>query len=53
VEFDPGSKHSKELIGYRGEGEGNVIGGMDKEREFQKGYTHNVEIWKKNRAKAK
>jgi bacterioferritin (cytochrome b1) len=24
---------------------------LDKEREFKKGYKHNVEIWKKNRAK--
>jgi Txe/YoeB family toxin of Txe-Axe toxin-antitoxin module len=24
---------------------------LDKEREFQKGYKHNVEIWRKNRAK--
>jgi hypothetical protein len=23
---------------------------LDKEREFHKGYKHNVEIWKKNRA---
>jgi hypothetical protein len=23
---------------------------LDKERDFQKGYKHNVEIWKKNRA---
>ncbi len=26
---------------------------LDKERDFQKGYKHNVEIWKKNRAKVK
>jgi hypothetical protein len=25
---------------------------LDKEREFQKGYKHNVEIWRKNMAKA-
>ncbi len=24
---------------------------LDKERDFQKGYKHNVEIWRKNRAK--
>jgi bacterioferritin (cytochrome b1) len=23
---------------------------LDKKRKFQKGYKHNVEIWKKNRA---
>jgi hypothetical protein len=23
---------------------------LDKERDFQKGYKHNVEIWRKNRA---
>jgi ribosome maturation factor RimP len=27
--------------------------GLDKEREFQKGYKHNVEIWKKNRVETK
>ncbi len=26
---------------------------LDKERDFQKGYKHNVEIWKKNRVEAK
>ncbi len=26
---------------------------LDKERDFQKGYKHNVEIWKKNRAEGK
>jgi hypothetical protein len=25
---------------------------LDKEKEFDKGYKHNVEIWRKNRAKA-
>ncbi len=25
---------------------------LDKERDFQKGYEHNVEIWKKNRVEA-
>jgi len=25
---------------------------LDKERKFQKGYKHNVEIWRKNKAKA-
>jgi predicted metallopeptidase len=25
---------------------------LDKERNFEKGYKHNVEIWKKNRAEA-
>jgi hypothetical protein len=25
---------------------------LDKERDSQKGYKHNVEIWRKNRAKA-
>jgi hypothetical protein len=25
---------------------------LDKERKFEKGYKHNVEIWRKNRAKA-
>jgi hypothetical protein len=25
---------------------------LDKEREFHKGYKHNVEIWKKNRVEA-
>ncbi len=24
---------------------------LDKERDFQKGYKHNVEIWRKNKAK--
>jgi hypothetical protein len=24
---------------------------LDKKKKFQKGYKHNVEIWKKNRAK--
>ncbi len=26
---------------------------LDKERDFQKGYQHNVEIWRKNRAEGK
>ncbi len=26
---------------------------LDKERNFQKGYKHNVEIWRKNRVEAK
>jgi hypothetical protein len=26
---------------------------LDKKKDFQKGYKHNVEIWKKNRAKVK
>ncbi len=26
---------------------------LDKEKDFQKGYRHNVEIWRKNKAKAK
>ncbi len=26
---------------------------LDKERDFHKGYKHNLEIWRKNRAKAK
>ncbi len=26
---------------------------LDKEKYFQKGYKHNVEMWRKNRAKAK
>ncbi len=26
---------------------------LDNEREFQKGYKHNVEIWRKNKAQAK
>ncbi len=26
---------------------------LDKERDFQKGYKHNVEIWKKNKVEAK
>jgi hypothetical protein len=26
---------------------------LDKEKDFQKVYKHNVEIWKKNKAKAK
>jgi hypothetical protein len=25
---------------------------LDKDRKFQKGYKHNVEIWRKNKAKA-
>jgi bacterioferritin (cytochrome b1) len=25
---------------------------LDKERDFEKGYKHNVEIWRKNKAKA-
>ncbi len=30
-----------------------VIQELDKERDFQKGCKHNVEIWRKSRAKAK
>jgi exoribonuclease R len=26
---------------------------LDKKKDFEKGYKHDVEIWKKNRAKAK
>jgi hypothetical protein len=26
---------------------------LDKEKDFHKGYKHNVEIWKKNRVQAK
>jgi len=36
-----------------GEGEGNVTRGSGLKKRFHMGYRHNVEIWKKNKAKAK